>query len=157
MIALGSNEGERRTYLEQACAEVDALPLTRLVAVSDMYESEPAYISNPAPYLNAVAVLESSLSAPVLLEHLLRLEIRMGRKRPGDPRDTRSIDLDLLWAEGTQSFSDTCTVPHPRMGERHFVLTPLADLIEDVTEFLQIANIPYLEPENRYGRIIAHE
>ena len=44
----------------------------------------------------------------------------------------RIIDLDLLVYEGAEIEDENLTVPHPRIGERAFVLVPLCELFPDM-------------------------
>lgn len=80
--------------------------------------------------MNAVALLETGLSAPDLLGHFQSIEQRAGRVRPY-PNAPRTLDLDLLiYGSGTIQ-SPSLTVPHPRMSARAFVLVPLAEIAPD--------------------------
>jgi len=78
-------------------------------------------------YVNAVAALDTDLSAPQLLEALLAIEARHGRQRPFR-NAPRTLDLDLLLYGELALTSPTLTLPHPRMHRRAFVLRPLLDL-----------------------------
>ena len=44
----------------------------------------------------------------------------------------RSIDVDILWYDGSSIAEADLEVPHPRMEERRFVLEPLAELAPDL-------------------------
>jgi 2-amino-4-hydroxy-6-hydroxymethyldihydropteridine diphosphokinase len=126
-LALGSNLGDRRAYLRAA---VDALP--DLVAVSRVYETAP--VGGPdeqGPYLNLVAQLDTDLTARELLEVCREREaeaerVRVVRWGP------RTLDVDVLWVDGTTVDEPDLIVPHPRMFERAFVLMPLRDLAPDL-------------------------
>ncbi|KEF41325.1 MAG: 2-amino-4-hydroxy-6-hydroxymethyldihydropteridine pyrophosphokinase [Cyanobium sp. CACIAM 14] len=85
-------------------------------------------------YLNAVLLLERDAAVPdlppwpapeALLGRLLELERRFGRERR-ERWGPRSLDLDLLWCGGLCCRSPELVLPHPRLGERTFVLAPLA-------------------------------
>mgnify|MGYP000334820707 FL=1 len=78
-------------------------------------------------FINAVARIETSLSAPQLLQALQSLEQAAGRERPY-PNAPRTLDLDILLYGDARIDSPTLTVPHPRMRGRAFVLHPLADV-----------------------------
>jgi 2-amino-4-hydroxy-6-hydroxymethyldihydropteridine diphosphokinase len=77
--------------------------------------------------VNAVAAVETSLSAPQLLEALQAIEARHGRVRTY-ANAPRTLDLDLLLYDAVSLASPGLTLPHPRMHERAFVLRPLLDL-----------------------------
>jgi len=133
-IALGANLGDARAALAQAALALGRLPLTQLGPVSSLYKTAPlagdASGEAPAPgndYLNAVVALQTGLSAPALLDQLQRLEQQAGRER-SYRNAPRTLDLDLLLYGSGSINSARLTVPHPRMGQRAFVLAPLAEI-----------------------------
>ena len=81
-------------------------------------------------FLNAAVVVETDLSPEDLLRFLLRVERQFGRIRT-EPNSPRTIDLDLLLAEGCVLSTPELVLPHPRMHERAFVLVPLAEVAPD--------------------------
>lgn len=83
--------------------------------------------SSGPDYLNAVAEVATTLTAPALLDALLAIEQAAGRERPYR-NAPRTLDLDLLLYGEARIHSTRLTVPHPRMGERAFVLVPLAEI-----------------------------
>lgn len=128
-IGLGSNVGDREAHLHAASGKLAALPSTRWVGASQVYETLP--VGGPGgqgAYLNAVVRLRTRLSPRDLLEHLLAIERSRGRVRDGRRWGPRTLDLDLL-LYGTLSIREPdLRVPHPRLAERLFVLVPLCDL-----------------------------
>jgi 2-amino-4-hydroxy-6-hydroxymethyldihydropteridine diphosphokinase len=128
VIALGSNLGERESTLRSALVEMNALPLTRVMRQSRLYEFAP--VGGPAGqanFLNAAALLDTQLAPLVLHEHLLQIETRHGRQR-GERWTARTLDLDLLLYDEERIDSPILVVPHPRMSFRRFVLEPAAEI-----------------------------
>jgi 2-amino-4-hydroxy-6-hydroxymethyldihydropteridine diphosphokinase len=82
-------------------------------------------------YINAVAALATRLSALELLDALQTIEQQQGRVREGERWGPRTLDLDLLLYGDQQIHTDRLTVPHPRLGERNFVMYPLHDITGD--------------------------
>ncbi len=82
--------------------------------------------------MNAVAVIETRLSPEELLEALKAIERRQGRVRGKQRWTPRTIDLDILLYGDQEIAGRTLTVPHPRLGERVFVLRPLHDIAPDL-------------------------
>jgi 2-amino-4-hydroxy-6-hydroxymethyldihydropteridine diphosphokinase len=127
LLALGSNLGDRRTYLREAVAE-----LPDVTAVSQVYETAP--VGGPdeqGPYLNIVVELETDRSPRALLELCREREraaerVRLVRWGP------RTLDVDVLWVDGVTVDEPDLTVPHPRMFERAFVIMPLRDVAPDL-------------------------
>jgi 2-amino-4-hydroxy-6-hydroxymethyldihydropteridine diphosphokinase len=126
-VGLGANIGEPRQQLSAALGELHGLPDTRMTANSSLYRSAPLGYTDQPEFLNAVAQLDTRLSAEALLERLQEIEQRHGRERPfaGAPR---TLDLDLLLYGEQTIASPRLAVPHPRMHQRAFVLKPLAEI-----------------------------
>ena len=131
-VGLGANLGDPQEQVRRAIAALGALPRTRLLASSSLYRSAPVGVGPQPDFVNAVAKVETSLSARELLEELLTEEARAGRERPssGAPR---TLDLDLLLYGDRVIEEPGLIVPHPRMHERAFVLLPLAEIAADTS------------------------
>ena len=128
-VGLGSNLGDRLATLEGAVVAIDRLAGCRVVGRSALYETAP--VGPPqGDYLNAVVAVETTLAPEALLGRLLEIERAHGRER-GVPLGPRTLDLDLLLAGDSVLERPGCSVPHPRLHERGFVLEPLADLAPD--------------------------
>ena len=126
-IGLGSNLREPRAQVVEAFDELAALPQTRLVARSPLYRSAPLEAPGQPDFVNAVAEVETELSAAQLLEGLQGIEARHARQR-STRNAPRTLDLDLLLYDEMSLSSPLLTLPHPRMHLRAFVLRPLLDL-----------------------------
>jgi 2-amino-4-hydroxy-6-hydroxymethyldihydropteridine diphosphokinase len=127
-IALGSNLGDRRRFLDQALQLLRDDPRVAVTRVSSYHETEP--VGGPrgqGAYLNAAAELQSDLPPQNLLRLLLDVEARLGRVRQ-ERFGPRTIDLDLLMYGEATSDDEGLTLPHPRMHQRLFVLRPLAEI-----------------------------
>jgi 2-amino-4-hydroxy-6-hydroxymethyldihydropteridine diphosphokinase len=122
-VGLGANLGDREATIRRAAGLIGA---TR---VSPIVETEPWGYADQPMFLNAVAEVETELSARALLELLLDVERRLGRERVGPQWGPRTIDLDLLLYGDETIDEPGLVVPHPRLTEREFVLRPLAELV----------------------------
>ena len=131
-VALGSNLGDRRAFLEGALAALDEARAVRVLTCSRFYETEPVGPPPQGPYLNAVAKLETKLAPRPLLGLLLEVEARAGRERGAIRNAPRTLDLDLLLHGSACLEEDELELPHPRMHERAFVLEPLCELAPDL-------------------------
>lgn len=133
-LGLGSNLGDRAGHLRRAIADLDDV-----VRVSPAYETSP--VGGPegqGPYLNVVVELDTTDAPRDLLEVCRRLEAAAQRVR--EVRwGPRTLDVDILWIEGTVVDEPDLQVPHPRMGERRFVLAPLRDLAPELVSDEQLA------------------
>jgi 2-amino-4-hydroxy-6-hydroxymethyldihydropteridine diphosphokinase len=122
-VGLGSNLGERESLIRRAAELIGARRLSTLV------ETEPWGYTEQPKFLNAVAEVETPLDARGFLDYLLEVERRLGRERVGPQWGPRTIDLDLLLYGDEEIDEPGLVVPHPRLGERLFVLEPLAELV----------------------------
>jgi 2-amino-4-hydroxy-6-hydroxymethyldihydropteridine pyrophosphokinase len=129
-IGLGSNLGDSEFLLLGTFDELDTLPSTRLVARSSLYRSAPLGYTDQPDFINAVAEIETGLSPRQLLEALLDMEHRHGRVRDF-LNGPRTLDLDILLYDGLMVHEPGLTLPHPRIGDRAFVLRPLLEIAPD--------------------------
>lgn len=128
-IGLGSNMGDRLANLQEAVDRLGRVPGLRVRRTSRVYETDP--VGPPQPdYLNAVAQVETSLSARELLAACLAVERAMGRERR-ERWGPRNIDLDVLGYGREEIDEPGLVVPHPRMHERGFVMVPLLEVDAD--------------------------
>jgi 2-amino-4-hydroxy-6-hydroxymethyldihydropteridine diphosphokinase len=131
-IGLGSNLDQPEQQIKMAVAALKSFPETRYVGDSGLYLSKPLVAEGMSAgdqpdYYNAVALLETGLSAGHMLDHLQEVENSQGRVRD-QHWGPRTIDLDIL-LYGQQSIDDErLQVPHPGLCEREFVLYPLRRL-----------------------------
>ncbi len=151
-VALGANLGDRVAALRAAVEAIGRLPLTEVVAASGVYDTEPAYLDGQPSFANAVLEVQSGLHPIALLEALLSIEDGAGRVRTV-ANGPRPLDLDLLWMERESHAGSRLTLPHPLMGERSFVLRPLADLVGDAERFCRDQGIPVAPADARVGRV----
>jgi 2-amino-4-hydroxy-6-hydroxymethyldihydropteridine diphosphokinase len=126
-IGLGSNLGERETQIRLALDDLARLPGTHLIKASSLYDSEPVGEVDQPNFLNAVAEIDTELTARQLLWNLLLIERRLGRVRT-QKWGPRTIDLDLLLYGSLVVDEPDLQVPHPELIRRSFVLVPLVEL-----------------------------
>ena len=138
-LSLGSNLGDRWTYLRDAVRSLDSV-----VAVSPVYETEP--IGGPGgqdAFLNIVVEIDTDLTGRELLGVCHRLESAAQRVRT-ERWGPRTLDIDILWLESGAIDEPDLQVPHPRMWSRRFVVVPLLDLA------------PELVPDGWHERVEGH-
>lgn len=127
VISLGANLGDRQATLLAAARELAEAEGVELTAISPVIETpalRPTGIDHSAPaYLNAVALVTTTLTPEALLDVLTAIERAHGRVRAERWGD-RTLDLDIVDFAGLVSSSDRLTLPHPRAFERDFVLKP---------------------------------
>jgi 2-amino-4-hydroxy-6-hydroxymethyldihydropteridine diphosphokinase len=126
-IAIGSNLGDRRSYIDRAIGELRAADGIEVKRVSSIYETEPVCKMPQGKFLNGVIEIETSLKPRELLNELAAIEKMLGRTRPMREAP-RTIDLDILYYGDEKVNEKDLVIPHPRIGEREFVLRGLREL-----------------------------
>lgn len=131
-VALGANLGDRAALIRAAAHSLARTPGVRLLALSALRETAAVTLPGAPPqppYLNAAALIDTTLVPRALLSALLDIEHALGRDRaPGERWAPRTIDLDLLLYGDSIIDEPGLDVPHPRLRERLFVLDPLAEI-----------------------------
>ncbi len=125
-IGVGANLGDARANVEDALARLGGLPATALLRRSSAWRSAPIDSSGD-DYVNAVACIDTTLTAADLLAALQAIELAHGRERPYR-NAPRTLDLDLLLYGDDVIDTPALQVPHPRMHQRAFVLAPLLEI-----------------------------
>jgi deoxyguanosine kinase len=123
-ISLGSNLGDRRSYIKRALKMLAETKYICLSKTSDIVETVPLGQARQPKYLNAVAEIKTSLKAGALLKNLNEIEKQLGRVRK-EKWSPRTIDLDILLFGNQVKNSPELTIPHPQMHLRSFVLDGL--------------------------------
>lgn len=147
VIAIGSNLGDRHARLQGAVSALEDTPEVQVVAISSVYETEPVGAPEGSePFLNAVVLIDTTLTVHTLLDRALAIEDAFGRER-GEPNAPRTLDVDVIVVGARVADDEQLVLPHPRAHERGFVLVPwlevdpegeipgrgfVADLIGDV-------------------------
>lgn len=130
-IALGANLGDPAATVNAAFAALDQLPQSRLLATSALYRTAPVGIADQPEFVNAAALIDTTLAPEALLDALLAIEQAFGRVR-AERNGPRTLDLDILLYDDLTLATPRLTLPHPRLHLRAFVLQPLADLAPDL-------------------------
>ena len=146
-IGLGSNLGDGKALLQgawQALGNVDGIVLDGL---SSPYMTAPVDMTSQHWFTNAVGRLQVSLPPLELLKVLLGVEASFGRTRRKQifGYQDRSLDLDLLYYGDVVMDSPELILPHPRIGDRLFVLVPFAELEPDFRDNLSGETISSME------------
>lgn len=124
-LSLGSNQGDRLRHLRAAVEEI-ALSGT-IISVSSLYETDPVGGPDQPRYLNAVVIVDTALSPVELLARVQQIETARGRERQVR-WGPRTLDIDIVSFGGETVDRAELQVPHPRAGERRFVLDPLVEV-----------------------------
>ena len=130
-IGLGTNVGDRPTFMERAIGALDETPDVHVIRRASLYETEPVGPVNQSWFINSVVEVDTTLDPHQLLAQLKRIETDLGREKR-ERWGPREIDLDLLLYGDSTVRTSELVVPHPELAERRFVLVPLAELAPDL-------------------------
>jgi 2-amino-4-hydroxy-6-hydroxymethyldihydropteridine diphosphokinase len=144
LIGIGSNLGDRSRAIDSALTELQSHFAITLRRVSRRHITQP--IGGPAgqgAFINAAALVETSLSPIELLGVLQGLESRAGRTR-AVRWGARCLDLDMLLYDDVVMNEEDLVLPHPRMAIRRFVLSPAAEIAPQMLHPLLHRNVMQL-------------
>jgi 2-amino-4-hydroxy-6-hydroxymethyldihydropteridine diphosphokinase len=132
VVALGSNLGESFSTLQGAVDALADTPDVWITGVSPVYETEPIDCPPDSPkFLNAIVLVDTTLSANRLLDRALAIEDAYDRDRSHGVNAPRTLDVDLIVVGDRRSDTEALKLPHPQAHERAFVLKPWLDLEPD--------------------------
>ena len=126
-LSLGANLGSRGETIREALRKIAAIPATCLCQVASFYETAPWGKLDQPGFINTAAVVRTKMPVIEFLHATQRIERELGRVRH-EHWGARTIDIDLLAAEGQQWDTEELRLPHPYLTERAFVLYPLRDI-----------------------------
>jgi dihydroneopterin aldolase/2-amino-4-hydroxy-6-hydroxymethyldihydropteridine diphosphokinase len=125
VLALGANLGPAQQTLRDAVAELSALAGLEVTAVGPLARSAAVGVPDQPDFVNTVVLGRTTLSPRGLLHALRDIEVAHGRRRV-ERWGPRTLDIDIVTYGSTTASSDDLEIPHPRAGERAFVLVPWA-------------------------------
>ena len=130
-LGLGGNIGDPAATMGEALRHLDERPDTSVVAASRLYRTPPWGKTDQPWFVNACATIETDLQPLGLLDAVMEVERLLKRERV-KRWGPRTIDIDILAIDDIALRSERLTLPHPRVQERAFVLTPLAELAPEL-------------------------
>jgi len=130
-IALGSNIGDRQSNLAAALHKLRSY--VRVERISSVYKTKPVGFTDQPDFLNMTCTGTTDMAPRVLRDALAKIERQIGR-RVSIPLGPRAIDLDLLLYDDLVMRDEDCTLPHPGLPSRAFVLVPLAEIAPDLVD-----------------------
>ena len=155
-LLLGSNEGNCLAQIELAIKEIGQW-VGSLKIKSSIYKSEPWGFETENFFFNQVILVETEHSPEVVLDIILNIEEKLGRKRNKIGYESRTIDIDILFYDDLILSSEKLKIPHPMIALRRFTLVPMNEIAPDLIypdTFLTI-NETLNQCEDRLG-VIKH-
>lgn len=149
-LALGSNLGNRMDYLNRALEALKTDSKIKVLAQSNIYETEPVGGVPQKNYLNAVIKIQTSYTPKALLDKIHAIEKNLERTR--EVRwGPRTLDIDILLFGDRVVQTEDLIIPHKELMNRGFVLIPLADIAEDTCIPEQSLQVLIQKAEDRQG------
>lgn len=125
-LGLGSNIGDSENFLKEATNLIQNEYVT-LINSSSIYTTPAWGVVDQPDFKNSVIEIETTYTPQMLLKHLQKIELELGRERKIH-WGPRTIDIDILFIEDQKIYTDDLIVPHPYICEREFVLKPLFEI-----------------------------
>ncbi len=132
-LCLGSNQGDRIGYIQQAASLLKATEGINIVTTSSFYETEPWGMESENLFVNAVMQINTSLSPVDLLNSIEFIERTLGRldKSVNNDYSDRCIDIDIIFYDNQIIDIPQLTIPHPRFHQRAFMIVPMLEIAQD--------------------------
>ncbi|MCX6240060.1 MAG: 2-amino-4-hydroxy-6-hydroxymethyldihydropteridine diphosphokinase [Bacteroidia bacterium] len=128
-ILLGGNLGDKSKIFEET-RKLIGERVGLVIKQSSVYVTEPWGFESEI-FWNQVIIAETALSPHEILYQTQAIEITLGRVRKSAHYEARTIDIDLLFYNDLELNSSDLILPHPKIGERKFVLIPLNEIAPD--------------------------
>ena len=125
-LSLGGNLGNTREIFEGAYPLIEK-KIGKISVYSSIYQTQAWGPIPQADFLNQVLLVNTSLKAEACLAEILEIEREFGRERK-ERWGPRTLDLDILYYGDQVIAESDLSIPHPRIAERKFILTPLAEI-----------------------------
>lgn len=133
VLSLGSNLGTREEHILAGVSMLERVAGLRILALSSLYETSPVGISTDRSFINAACIARCALPARDLLAACRGIEIGRGRSAAASASRDRTLDIDIVLYGDEVIREHDLTIPHPRLGERLFVLVPLMEICPGAT------------------------
>ena len=144
LLSLGSNIGNRFENINNAIKLISEI--CKVQKISSFYETEPFGNVNQPWFINIVAIIETDLSAEILLFLFKTIEFEIGRRKT-EMWTERIIDIDILLYDDILRELENLTIPHKFLHQRKFVLIPAFEIAEDFVHPLFNKSIRELNEE----------
>jgi 2-amino-4-hydroxy-6-hydroxymethyldihydropteridine diphosphokinase len=151
-LLLGSNLADRHWFLQQAIEHIEK-EIAPVLKASSVYETQSWGKTDAPDYLNQVVMLQTDLSAQIILQKILNIEHVLGRSR-GEKWGPRTIDIDILFYGEAVIDEPGLQIPHPELHKRRFTLAPLAEIAPALVHPVLRNNILYIKNQLKDNLIV---
>ena len=131
-LSIGSNMGEKHQNCLQGIGLLNGLDHITVEAVSPFYRTKPVDFTDQDWFVNGALKIETDLDPDALMNQLKEIERELGQFEKTVRFGPRILDLDIIFYGEQFLETERVILPHPRMHNRNFVLTPLCDIAPEV-------------------------
>lgn len=128
ILSLGGNLGNKALIFQETSVLIEEC-IGKVKLSSPIYETPPWGFESEHAFWNRVLVVSTSLLPHEVLQEIRLIEKKYGRQRKKDVYLSREMDIDILFYDHNVIVTEDLTIPHPLVGQRRFVLAPLADIL----------------------------
>ena len=141
ILSLGSNIEDRVTYLKRALQQIEA-KIGAISQKSSVYQTEAVGFISDVPFYNMCVEVKTTLSPESLLKKTQEIEIGIGRKNKSTKfYESRKIDIDIIFYASRIIQTTALSIPHKHYANRKFVLIPLCELNDSITDPLNTLTV----------------
>lgn len=144
-LGIGGNIGNKQKNFQEVYGMIEN-NLGKIEKKSSVYETPPWGFKAEENFWNQVIYIETQLSPGDLLAEIRNIEEYFGRERKKENYSSREMDIDILYYDDDFIENEALVIPHPRIGQRKFVLVPLVEIAPDFKHpLLRLTSIEMLE------------
>ncbi len=127
LLGIGGNMGDVSRRFGHLYHFLVQSPFITIIETSPILRNPPFGYLEQDDFYNAVMHIQTDLMPRVLLDYMLRVEKRFGRRRSFE-NAPRTLDIDMIFYDDRKIDTDRLTIPHPFWQERDSVLIPLSHM-----------------------------
>ena len=128
-ILLGGNLGDKSKIFEETRKQIGE-KIGTITKRSSVYVTEPWGFESEL-FWNQALIAETGLHPNEILQRTQTIEKLMGRLSKSNYYEARVMDIDLLFYDDLVLNTTDLSLPHPKIGDRKFVLIPLNEIAPD--------------------------
>jgi len=128
-ILLGGNLKDKSKIFEET-RKLIGERIGMVTKQSSVYVTEPWGFDSEL-FWNQALIAKTNLNPHQILKQTQTIEKMMGRVKKSDQYEARVMDIDLIFYNDLILNTSNLTLPHPKIGDRKFVLIPLNEIAPD--------------------------
>jgi len=124
LVGIGGNVGNTPRRFKKLYRWLMNYPRIDVLSTAPILKNPPFGYHNQPDFYNSLLLIATSHHPMGLLEDMMRIEARFGRKR-SFANAPRTLDLDIIFFESKKMYNNRLIIPHPHWMERESVMVPL--------------------------------